>query len=85
MHVHFKVEEESCRVYVNGNADSYANRETYDAVAQIKYCGDDTAYVYAAHGHFSIPVFRAILTHCETLGAKKVKWEHKNKDLTHES
>lgn len=79
MFVHFKVEEESCRVYLNGDDNSYTNREKFDSIATIKYLGEEIAYVYAALGSFPINACREILTHCERMGANEVRWEHKSK------
>ena len=78
MFVHFKTEVETVRVYIDGDDDSYEQRKPYDAVALIKYSGDE-AHVSAAKGELSITVCRAIYQHCIKSGAKTVRWEHKFK------
>ena len=79
MFVHFKTEQETVRVYLDGDDNSYANRSEFDAIATIKYCNDDVAYVCAALGTFPLAAFRQILAHCESMGVKEVRWEHKTK------
>lgn len=79
MFVHFNVEEETVRVYLNGNENSFDNRDDFDAIASIKFVGT-TAYIYAAHGEFPISAYRAILNHCARRGMCKVSWEHRKQD-----
>lgn len=79
MFVHFTVESETVRVYLDGDENSFANREKYDSIASIKFVGT-TAHIYAAHGEFPISAYRAILNHCVRRGMCKVIWEHRKQD-----
>lgn len=80
MFVHFKVESETVRVFIDGDENSYNNRESYDSIASIKYEGDDVAYVYAALGRFPAKARRMIVEYCKSKGVKEIRWEHKNKN-----
>ena len=84
MFVHFSPEIETVRVYLEGNEDSYAERKPYDAVATIKYLNDGTAEISAALGKYPIKVSRVIEKHCRDRGVKKVRWEHKHRNITYD-
>lgn len=82
MHVHFNIEEETVRVYLKGNENSFENREEYDSIATIKFIGT-TAHISASLGKFPIAAYRAILNHCSRRGMHNISWEHKGKEKTY--
>ncbi len=84
MFVHFKVESETVRVFIDGDENSYKERKPYDAVATIKYCSDGSADISAALGLFPIAASRKIIEHCESMGVTEIRWEHKNKNRNKE-
>lgn len=84
MFIHIAPEQYSFRGYEGGNSDSYANRDDYDLVGQIKILDGREAHISSVHGKITPQAKQNLFSQLKSMGIHTVVWERHGKRKTYQ-